>query len=503
MGQRQRLRIAMTFLPDPEVVLLDEPLTSLGHGGFGAAPEGPRRGPGPGRCRAVVLAQRRTRRHELRHALADRRRKAGAGVSDALVSWQAFWAVMRRDLHVYLTYRTRLVSQVLTAIFSLTLFYYVSRLVYVKGFPSHNAYFGFVVVGIALISVMYSCFSIAELVRQELIAGTFDRLLLSPFGAVRSVIAMTLFPIAYSFVLAGITLGLGCAIFGLQLHWSTVPLSIPLMLLVLLSFLPFGILFAALTVVIKQGTVATTWVIALLSIVGGLYFPVSLLPRMGADRLQNAAVHRRDRDAAQPARAAPRSPGSAASALLKLAASPPCCCPCRSWPSPAPSASASGAARSSSTESERMTPLTDPNAASLLTCKVTVPQHVVYRSFPTETVVLNLNTGKYHGLNATAGRMLDELEERRQRSRRRRRARRGLRAAPERDRARPMRAVRVAAGERADRDGWQSIALSAAAPAGAQNGQPRAAARTQSAPGSRSRSSARMGRRGGRCGARR
>ncbi len=29
MGQRQRLRIAMSFLPDPEVALLDEPLTSL------------------------------------------------------------------------------------------------------------------------------------------------------------------------------------------------------------------------------------------------------------------------------------------------------------------------------------------------------------------------------------------------------------------------------------------------------------------------------------------
>jgi ABC-2 type transport system permease protein len=191
---------------------------------------------------------------------------------------RAFLAVMRRDLHVYLSYRTRLVSQLLTALFSLTLFYYVSRLVHVNGFRSHDSYFGFVVVGISLISVLYSCFSIPELLRQELIAGTFDRLLLSPFGAVRSVLAMSLFPMVYSFVLAVFTLGLGCVIFGLDLHWSTVPLALPVMVLVLLSFLPFGVLFAALTVVVKQGSVGTSWVIALLSIVGGLYFPVSLLP---------------------------------------------------------------------------------------------------------------------------------------------------------------------------------------------------------------------------------
>jgi ABC-2 type transport system permease protein len=199
-------------------------------------------------------------------------------MSEALTAGRAFLAVMRRDLHVYLSYRTRLVSQVLTALFSLTLFYYVSRLVHVSGFSSHAAYFGFVIIGISLIGVMYSCFSIPELVRQELIAGTFDRLLLSPFGAVRSVLAMTLFPFIYSFALSAMTLGLGCLIFGLQLHWSTVPLSIPVMFLVLLAFLPFGVLFAALTVVIKQGSVGTSWVIALLSIIGGLYFPITLLP---------------------------------------------------------------------------------------------------------------------------------------------------------------------------------------------------------------------------------
>lgn len=39
-----------------------------------------------------------------------------------------------------------------------------------------------------------------------------------------------------------------------------------------------------------------------------------------------------------------------------------------------------------------------------------IPQHVVYRGFATETVVLNLDTGKYHGLNPTGGRMLEVLE---------------------------------------------------------------------------------------------
>lgn len=47
---------------------------------------------------------------------------------------------------------------------------------------------------------------------------------------------------------------------------------------------------------------------------------------------------------------------------------------------------------------------------SLLGADVALPQHVVYRSFPSETVILNLETGKYHGLNPTAGRMLEALE---------------------------------------------------------------------------------------------
>ena len=46
---------------------------------------------------------------------------------------------------------------------------------------------------------------------------------------------------------------------------------------------------------------------------------------------------------------------------------------------------------------------------NLLGARVRVPQHVVFREFPAETVVLNLQTEQYHGLNPTAGTMLTEL----------------------------------------------------------------------------------------------
>lgn len=53
---------------------------------------------------------------------------------------------------------------------------------------------------------------------------------------------------------------------------------------------------------------------------------------------------------------------------------------------------------------------TDVNVLAMLDLEVRVPPHVVFRAFPAETVMLNLDTGQYHGVNPTGGRMLDELQ---------------------------------------------------------------------------------------------
>jgi hypothetical protein len=41
--------------------------------------------------------------------------------------------------------------------------------------------------------------------------------------------------------------------------------------------------------------------------------------------------------------------------------------------------------------------------------RVSVSGDVVYRELPMQTIVLNLQTGRYHGLNPSSGRMLSAL----------------------------------------------------------------------------------------------
>ena len=46
----------------------------------------------------------------------------------------------------------------------------------------------------------------------------------------------------------------------------------------------------------------------------------------------------------------------------------------------------------------------------ILGSRVVIPDHVVYRRFVIETVILNLNTGQYHGVTPSGGYMLELLD---------------------------------------------------------------------------------------------
>jgi ABC-2 type transport system permease protein len=187
--------------------------------------------------------------------------------------------IMRRDAAVFLSYRTRFATQAASSFVSLFVFYYVSRLVGNRTFRTPDEYFAFAVVGVVVMQVLAATLTTLPLsVRQELVAGTFERFVLSPFGPVASVASTTLFPFVMSFIYGVFTLLAAVAIFGLHAEWPNSLLAIPVSLLGALAFAPFALGIAAAVVLFKQVVGGAGFIVTGITLVGGFLFPVSLLP---------------------------------------------------------------------------------------------------------------------------------------------------------------------------------------------------------------------------------
>jgi ABC-2 type transport system permease protein len=188
-------------------------------------------------------------------------------------------AIVRRDLQVFLSYRARPLTQVLTAFFGLTLFYYLSRLVRVGAFDSPDAYYGFAVAGLIALQLVNALLATPPAAaRQELVAGTFERMVVSPLGPVAGLAASLAFPFLFALAVSLAMLAFAAVAFGLDVHWHTLPLAAPLALLAGLSFAPFALVVLALVVVMKQALAGATFAVAGIALIAGLYFPVELLP---------------------------------------------------------------------------------------------------------------------------------------------------------------------------------------------------------------------------------
>lgn len=191
----------------------------------------------------------------------------------------AAWAVVRRDFQLFMSYKLRFLSQTVSIFLGVTLFYYVSRLVSIKQFPTHNDYFAFVVVGMAIMELLTATLRTVPVnLRSELLAGTFERMVVSPFGPLGGILALTLFPMLMAIVTAFLILAMGALVFSLTLHWPTVPVAVPVILLGMLSFLPISLMLAAAVLLVKQVGNMTAFLITGLALAGGAFFPISVLP---------------------------------------------------------------------------------------------------------------------------------------------------------------------------------------------------------------------------------
>jgi ABC-2 type transport system permease protein len=189
----------------------------------------------------------------------------------------AVWATVKRDTAVFVSYRFRFVSQIATMLLTMTMFYYISKLVRPGVVGPEGRYFAYVVVGIVSLSVLTAALNTCQLVRMELLTGTFERIVISPVGPVGGIIALAAFPILYAIALAGAMLVAAAGIFGFPIHVSAIPAALLVSGLSALAFTCIGLLFIAGLLAFKSA-MGASWAIAGLSILGGVYFPLTLFP---------------------------------------------------------------------------------------------------------------------------------------------------------------------------------------------------------------------------------
>ena len=358
-------------------------------------------------------------------------------MSTALDYVEAALAVTRRDIRVFRTYRFRFPAQVLRSFIAVALFYYISRLVTVAPFYNPEAYFAYVVVGLVIMELMFSTLNaLPGRVRHEVVAGTFERFVVSPFGATSAVISMSVFPLDAGTLERHADHRICRGIFGMPVRWATLPLSLPIALVGCLCFVALALLAAASVILFKEAQVGVGFLTTAISFVGGFVFPIALLPGWiqwtsdvqpftpTLELLRNVLVGTPSRRLAVDRARQDGDGGGHPAAVVGLGTRG------RHQEEPA-------------TRNDHrvltMRPADTPHRIDARPDVSVARRTSSTASFALETVVVNLERGVYHGLNPTAGRMLEALERASTRPRRRREARRRTRTAQGRRRERPRR----------------------------------------------------------------
>ena len=193
----------------------------------------------------------------------------------------AAWAFLRRGIVTYLSYRAKLSLGLASLLLSVVTFSFVGKVVARAGpgFVEHYGtdYASFVVLGVAVHSVAsggLGCFRAA--LRREQLQGTLELLLTSALPEPLLVLLSGLGEFAIVAVGGVMFLAAAKGIFGVSL--DVAPAAIPAVALYGLFMSGLGMASAGAILITKEGEPVSWFFGALSGLLGGVYFPVDVLP---------------------------------------------------------------------------------------------------------------------------------------------------------------------------------------------------------------------------------
>jgi ABC-2 type transport system permease protein len=190
-------------------------------------------------------------------------------------------AIVLRDYAVTRSYRFALAFDLMLAIVDLCVYYYISKALPgatedLDGAPS---YFAYVTVGLAVTVVIGSASAqLAQRVREEQLTGTLEALVTQPVKSAELAFGLGGLPFMLALVRAGVYLIVATALLGVSFAGADWFGFVVVMAATGAALLGLGIALGALVLVIKRATVVVTLATFALGLLGGAFFPVSVLP---------------------------------------------------------------------------------------------------------------------------------------------------------------------------------------------------------------------------------
>lgn len=193
------------------------------------------------------------------------------------------WALLKKDFLIEISYRLAFFFSLFSTLVWLFTYYFIDRLFghqltpYLQEYDI--SYFSYVLISLALFSyVGVGIGSFSHRIRLEQMQGTFEALIMTPTSATTLLLGMTIWNLLLATINVILYICAGIFLFNVSFARANLLSVGVIMALTVLSFGSLGIISAAFTIVHKRGS-PIGWILNTLEgMLGGVYFPVNVLP---------------------------------------------------------------------------------------------------------------------------------------------------------------------------------------------------------------------------------
>ena len=197
-------------------------------------------------------------------------------------SLTAIRALVRRDFAITRSYRLSFALEAAYGVLGLVLYYFISRTFgneSSSSLGSAPSYFDFAAVGLVVGTVITATTSsVGYRMREEQTTGTLEALVATPVGSIELSVGLVGFPFCFAAVQATFYLAIAAVFLGLDVSNASWGGVVAVLLSASLALAPIGILAGAAVLVFKRGQLIAGAIVYLMTLLGGMLFPISVLP---------------------------------------------------------------------------------------------------------------------------------------------------------------------------------------------------------------------------------